>query len=181
MSDSVADRAALLVRHAVRPAARARYEAWIGEVARECRRFAGFQGTAVIRPEGSGTSYTLLVHFDSDAQLQAWVGSEQRRRLVGELRPLLLRTERLRAGAGLWFTQALAGERQPKAYKQFLVTFSAIYPLSQGVPALLRMLTDSWHLPAGAIPLLSSGLIVWLMVYVIMPRYVKAVSGWLFR
>ncbi|KQV91127.1 hypothetical protein ASD15_03490 [Massilia sp. Root351] len=181
MKDSVADRAALLVRHAVRPAARGRYEAWITEVTSECRRFAGFQGTAVIRPEGRDTSYTLLVHFDSDAQLQAWVGSEQRRRLVEELRPLLLRTERLRAGVGLWFTPALAGERQPKPYKQFLLTFSAIYPLSQGVPALLRTLTEGWPLPAGAIPLLSAGLIVWLMVYVIMPRYVRAVSGWLLR
>lgn len=181
MSGGVADRAALLVRHAVRPAARQKYEDWIANVTRECQRFAGFQGVAVIRPSAGDFGYTLLVHFDSHAQLQAWVGSEQRGRLVEELRPLLLRAERLRAGVGLWFTPANDGQRQARPYKQFMLTFSAIYPLSQGVPALLSMLTEGWPLPAGVVPLLASGLIVWLMVYVIMPRYVKAVSGWLFR
>ncbi len=181
MSAGVADQAALLVQHAVRPAARARYEDWIATVTLECQSFAGFQGVAVIRPTGRDLAYTLLVHFDSHAQLQDWVGSAQRRRLVEELRPLLLRAERLRAGMGLWFAPALAGARQAKPFKQFLLTFSAIYPLSQAVPALLRRLTEGWSLPAGLLQLCASALLVWLMVYVVMPRYVRAVSGWLFR
>ena len=62
-----------------------------------------------------------------------------------------------------------------------LLTLSAIYPLSQAVPAALRMVTDGWNLPAGLVQLCISALVVWLMVYVVMPRYVKAASGWLFR
>jgi len=118
----------------------------------------------------------LLVHFDSHAQLQAWIGSEQRRRLVDELR-----SERPRTGMGLWFALALAGARQAKPFKQFLLTFSAIYPLSLAVPAILCMLTKGWSLPTGLVQLCASALLVWLMVYVVMPRYVKAASSWLFR
>src|SRR5450830_115022 len=129
MSAGVADKAALLVQHAVAPAAREQYEAWVAAVTLECQRFAGFQGVAVIRPTSKDPAYTLLVHFDSHAQLQTWVGSAQRRRLVEELRPLLLRAERVRAGMGLWFMPALIGAPQAKPFKQFLLTFSAIYPL----------------------------------------------------
>lgn len=178
MSEGAADQATLLVQHAVGPGDRVRYEAWIAAVTLECQRFAGFQGVAVMRPKGKETLYTLLVHFSTHAQLQDWVGSEQRRRLVDELRPLLLHAERVEAGIGLWFMPAL---RQPRPFKQFLLTFSAIYPLSQAVPALLRWLTRDWGLPAALLQLAAAVLLVWLMVYVVMPRYVKAVSGWLSR
>lgn len=178
MNENAADQATLLVQHAVAPSDRAQYEAWIAAVTLECQRFAGFQGVAVVRPKGKETSYTLLVHFSTHAQLQAWVGSEQRRRLVDQLRPLLLRAERVEAGMGLWFMPPL---RQPRPYKQFLLTFSAIYPLSQAVPALLRWLTEGWGLSPVLLQLLASSLLVWLMVYVVMPRYVKAVAGWLSR
>ncbi|MQA22454.1 antibiotic biosynthesis monooxygenase [Rugamonas rivuli] len=180
MSQGAADQAALLVQHAVAPAARTQYEAWVANVTLECQRYTGFQGVAVMRPKGRDTTYTLLVHFDTHAQLQDWVGSERRRQLVEELRPLLLREERVRAGMGLWFTPAYTGP-QAKPYKQFLLTLSAIYPLTQMVPAVLRMLTGSWGLPSALVQLSASALTVWLMVYVIMPRYVKAVSSWLTR
>jgi len=42
MNAGVADRAALLVQHAVVPAAKEQYEEWITAVTLECQRFAGF-------------------------------------------------------------------------------------------------------------------------------------------
>lgn len=100
----------------------------------------------------------------------------------------------IRSNAGAWSTNcgpycygpsacvpAQAGARQAKPFKQFLLTFSAIYPLSVAVPAILRMLTKGWSLPTGLVQLCASALLVWLMVYVVMPRYVKAASSWLFR
>ncbi len=176
-----ADRAALLVQHEVRPAARERYEAWVAAVTRACQRFEGFQGVALLRPQGEGEGYTVIVQFDSHEQLQSWVGSVERHCLVAQLQPLLQRAERLRTGMGLWFAPALAGARQARPYKQFLLTFSAIYPLSIVVPAALRALTEGWGLPAALVQLLATCLIVWLMVYLVMPRYVRAVAGWLLR
>ncbi|WP_374581376.1 hypothetical protein [Pseudoduganella sp.] len=178
MNEGTADQATLLVQHAIAPADRGRYEAWIAVVTLECQRFVGFQGVAVMRPKRKETLYTLLVHFSTHAQLQTWLGSQQRSRLVNELQPLLLHAERVEAGMGLWFMPAM---RQPRPFKQFLLTLSAIYPLSQGVPMLLRWLTRDWGLPPALQQLCATVLLVWLMVYVVMPRYVKAVSGWLSR
>lgn len=176
-----AERAALLVQHAVAPAARGRYEAWLAEVTRECRRFDGFQGVAVLRPARQKDGYTVIVHFDTHAQLQAWISSAQRRRLVAALPPLLEQAERLRTGMELWFTPDLSPGRQARPYKQFLLTFSAIYPLSLLVPAGLRLLIQDLDPPTGLVQLAGTALIVWLMVYVVMPRYVRAVASWLFR
>lgn len=178
---SAADRAALLVQHEVAPVARERYEAWVAAVTRASQRFEGFQGVTLLRPQSESEGYTVIVQFDRHEQLQSWLGSAERHRLIVQLQPLLQRAERLQAGMGLWFTPALAGGRQAKPCKQFLLTFSAIYPLSLVVPAALRALTEGWGLPAALVQLLATGLIVWLMVYLVMPRCVRAVAGWLLR
>ena len=62
-------------------------------------------------------------------------------------------------------------------YKQFLLVLSVIYPLSLVVPGLLQSLP----LPAEARGLLAATVIVGLMTYVIMPRYTRLVSAWLYR
>jgi antibiotic biosynthesis monooxygenase (ABM) superfamily enzyme len=81
-----------------------------------------------------------------------------------------------------WFTPPPAG-KPAKPYKQFLVTLSAIFPLTIIVPWALQP-GFSWA-PFLAMPgirhLAIAAVIVALMVYVIMPRYTRAVSHWLFR
>ncbi|WP_342705535.1 antibiotic biosynthesis monooxygenase [Burkholderia arboris] len=181
MSGAASDNAALLVRHEIAPEARERYEAWLAEVTQACRQFPGFQGAAVIRPEKGEDTYTVMVNFATHAQLMEWVGSAQRLRLVEALHPLLRHAERIRAGMGLWCAPALTGAPQAKPYKQFLLTYSAIYPLSQVVPAALGSVTTSLALPDFLAHLITTGVMVWLMVYWIMPRYVRAVAGWLFH
>jgi hypothetical protein len=181
MSAGGAERAALSVRHVVAPQAQARYEAWIAEASRESRRFPGFQGVTVLRPPPGALDYTVVVHFESEALLQAWVGSAQRRELIARVRPLLSHNESLSAGLGLWFAPALVGARPPRPYKQFLLTFSAIYPLSQAVPAALRWLSADSGLHPAWLQLAATAITVWIMVYLLMPRYVRALAGWLAR
>jgi antibiotic biosynthesis monooxygenase (ABM) superfamily enzyme len=68
----------------------------------------------------------------------------------------------------------------PRRWKQYLVTWSAIYPLILGVPPLIvpglhRLDITSNYLEK----LFVSGIVVGLMVYVVMPRYTKLVHDWL--
>jgi antibiotic biosynthesis monooxygenase (ABM) superfamily enzyme len=70
----------------------------------------------------------------------------------------------------------------PKRYKQFLLTLSAIFPLTIVVPWLLGPLLGR----GGTIAFVGGKLvvataIVGLMVYVIMPRYTRVVANWLYR
>jgi antibiotic biosynthesis monooxygenase (ABM) superfamily enzyme len=63
------------------------------------------------------------------------------------------------------------------------MTWSAIYPLVLGVPLALTPVVGRLGLP-DTLPLhtlVNTGIVVFLMVYVVMPRYTRLMQRWLFR
>jgi uncharacterized protein len=161
-----------------------RYEDWLKEIASVAQRFAGHQGVNVIRPHGAGDVYTIVLHFDTVDNLRKWLDSDDRLQLVRKIRPFLRSEENIDIKTGLefWFTPPPGG-KPAKPYKQFLVTFSAILPLTILVPWLLQPLFARY--PTLALPLVShfiiAAAIVGIMTYVVMPHYTRLVARWLFR
>lgn len=166
------------------PGAVARYEEWLKEIIPVAQNFAGHRSVNVLRPQKADAPYTIILHFDTVAHLQDWLDSDTRDHLVRKVRPFLRTDEDvdIKTGFEFWFTPPPAG-KPAKAYKQFLVTLSAIFPLTIAVPWLLQPLLQ-WA-PALSLPpirqFLIAALIVGAMVYLIMPRYTRLVSRWLFR
>lgn len=162
----------------------AEYEAWLKEIMPVAQTFSGHRGVNVIRPHGQGDGYTIVLHFDTEAHLCAWLESDVRKRLVEKVRPYLHADEIIdvKPGIEFWFTPPDNRKAAP-AYKQFLVTLSAIFPLTVIVPWLLAPVFE--HVPAlaanGVRQLFVDTVIVALMIFLIMPRYVKLVSKWLYR
>ncbi len=83
----------------------------------------------------------------------------------------------------------LSGEDQhsktniPIRWKQFLVTWSAIFPLVTILPPLLLPLLRAIGLPANHYldMLIVTGTVVSLMVYLVMPHYTRLIQHWLFK
>lgn len=175
----------LVIEHEVRPERRDDYEAWLRDIAQAARRFPGHMGVNIIRPHATTSAYTIVLRFDSHAHLTRWVESTTRRSLIERVAPLLTTHENLeiRTGMEFWFTPPSAKPLHARPFKQFLITLSAIYPLTVVVPWALGPLFE--RTPGAAWPLLHklivAAVIVSLMVYVIMPRYTRRVAGWLFR
>jgi antibiotic biosynthesis monooxygenase (ABM) superfamily enzyme len=174
-----------VIQHDVRAGAQAQYEAWLKNITSVAQRFPGHGGVDIMRPpEGSGR-YTIVLRFDTLEHLQAWLGSETRRQLIAQVEPLLMRSDQvdIRTGLEFWFTPPTPPQRHPPPYKQFLLTLSAIFPLTLLVPWVLRPLFQA--MPVLGLPgvshFLISTVIVGLMTYVIMPRYTRLVVGWLYR
>lgn len=71
------------------------------------------------------------------------------------------------------------GQAKPPRYKVFLLTWLAIYPLITGIMLLL----GDWlnRLPLLLRTLLLTGLLVYLMTYVVMPKLMKVFDSWLFK
>lgn len=142
-------------------------------------------GVNLIRRHGVGTVCTMVLRFDSHAHLMGWVESDTRKRLIKQVQPLLLEAEQLEIQTGMefWFTPPSSKQLHAKPLKQFLITLSAIFPLTVVVPWALEPLFRL--APALGWPLASKFVvavaIVALMVYGIMPRYSRLVAGWLFR
>jgi antibiotic biosynthesis monooxygenase (ABM) superfamily enzyme len=173
-----------IIRQRPLPDAAARYEAWLKEIVPVAQSFAGHQGVNVIRPNAASEDYTIILHFDNVTNLRKWLDSETRMQLVEKIRPHLRTPEAIDIKTGLefWFTPSPAGKTAPP-YKQFLITLSAIYPLTLIVPWFLQPIFT--YVPTLGLPGISqlavAAIITALMVYVVMPRYTRLVSRWLFQ
>jgi len=175
----------VVIHHRVHRDQQVGYEAWLNEIAPLCQAAPGHLDWQIIRPiAGLSESYSVVIRFDTQEHLRQWMESEARQRLIRQVRPLLAVDDAYRIHSGLDFLFAPAGSggKVPVRWKQFLVTWSAIYPLALGVPLLVLPALGALGLAGSRIvsTLFVTGIAVALMVYLIMPRYTKLVRKWLY-
>jgi antibiotic biosynthesis monooxygenase (ABM) superfamily enzyme len=169
----------------VRKDKHADYERWLDEIAPLCKAAPGHLDWHIVRPiAGLTETYTVLIRFDTKAHLQDWIESSERGRLIDKVRPLLVRGDDVFISSGLdfWFAPAGAKVQVPVRWKQYLVTWSAIYPLALAVPMVIAPLLHRAGAPSSVLltTLVVTGVVVYLMVYLVMPRYTRLIHKWLF-
>lgn len=171
----------LVIEHCLIDGAAAAYETWLEEIVPVAKRFAGHQGIDILRPGPHSTRYILVLRFDRMEHLRAWLDSAERAALIRRIEPWLETQETLQAASGLDYLFNTAPARPPRPFKQFLLTLSAIYPLTTVIPLAVKPLLAAlpWLAADWSSNLLIAGIIVYLMVYVVMPPYTKLVSHWL--
>lgn len=177
--------ATVVITHRVREGKHADYEAWMGEIAPLCKASPGHLDWHIVRPvAGLTETYTIIIRFNTAAHLKQWMESPTRGSLIEKVRPLLVTGDDFFVSSGLdfWFTPGGAQATVPVRWKQSLVTWSAIYPLVLGVPLVVRPLLLRIGAPDNPFltTLITTGILVFLMIYVVMPRYTKLIKRWLF-
>lgn len=170
-----------IIKHHLMPQHIPAYEDWLKEIMPAAQSFIGHQGVNVIRPAHGSTEYTVILHFDTEPNLMQWLQSDVRKELIAQVEPLLIQSEKVEIKTGLefWFTPQAQKAASP--YKQYLVTLSAIFPLTIFVPFLTNTFLSAPDMPHILKILVNDSIVVALMVFIIMPRYVRLVSRWLFR
>lgn len=178
--------ATAVITHRVGDNHQADYERWLGEIIPLCKTYPGHLGVQVIRPITDTTAtYTIIIRYDTQAHLLAWMHSPDRQRLIEKVRPFLADDDKFCVLEGLdfWFTPEAIKAKLPTRWKQFLVTWSAIYPLVLLMSYLVATaihelkLSENFYLRM----LFVTCAVVFLMVYVVMPCYTKLVHRWLFK
>lgn len=178
--------ATAVITHRVRTGYEGGYEAWLDEITPICKQSPGLLDWQIVRPlPGLTSTYTVILRFDTLGNLEHWRNSEARKQLIEKVRPLLVNEDDffVRTGLDFWFTPEGARTVVPVRWKQGLVTFTAIYPLTQLVPPVVLPVLRFTGLPAyrPVDGLIVTAILVVLMVYVIMPRYTRLIQRWLFR
>lgn len=178
--------ATVVITHRVLKDKHPEYETWLEEITPLAKASPGYLDWHMIRPiPGVVDTYAFIIRFDNEIHLKQWMESSTRTHLIEKVRPLLESDDDffVRSGLDFWFTPAEAKAKLPVRWKQYVVTWSAIYPLvllvSFGVTSALRMLNI--HSGRLVTTLVVTGLVVYLMVYIVMPRYTRLVHRWLFR
>jgi uncharacterized protein len=111
-----------------------RYREWQRRISAAESGFPGWQGTRVEPPVPAvQDDWTAVVRFDSDDHLQAWLDSDERKRLIDEASSQFgaeSHVRKVRGGFDNWFTAGQPpGTRPPPVWKQNMVVLLVLYPV----------------------------------------------------
>ena len=177
--------ASILIHHQVDPNQQARYESWLATIIEVAAGFPGHQGVTILKPNQGLQRYEIAVRFASEADAKHWLASDERQQLIGKVASLLQLPENVQISSGIdhWFQPLNSPAPHPVRWKQWLLTTLVICLLTMLIPPLLQLLFDAMPLLGlwGIRHLLSAGIIVGLVVYLVMPRLVPLLAGWLFK
>jgi len=173
----------LVIKHRVKQGQEAQYEAWLRRIVAIAGSYPGHLGVDVIRGKADGLHmFTCVLRFCSTDAMQSWLDSAQRRELVAEAAPMLADGDLTEVNPHneFWFVPA-SDTPPPPRWKQAVVTFCVICPLTLLIPLL-------WGPVFRAFPLLGNYVIgtalvtitiVLLVVYLLMPQATRLFAPWL--
>jgi antibiotic biosynthesis monooxygenase (ABM) superfamily enzyme len=116
----------------VKPGKEVEYRAWERKIAAAQSKARGLQGYR-FEPAVPGVQedHVAILRFDSEENLNAWLESPVRRRLVEEATPLTeeFHTRIVRAGFEQWFREAGAGAAPLPVWKMDMLVLLMLYPI----------------------------------------------------
>ncbi|MCH9682589.1 MAG: antibiotic biosynthesis monooxygenase [Deltaproteobacteria bacterium] len=173
----------VVVRHHLQPGAEVAFADWIEGISAASRQFEGYLGTEVTRPRGGPEPQRICVFRFTDVErLDRWMTSPERAAWLKKLGTLGTTEPQIDQFHGLeaWFppSRETPSSSTPVRWKMAAVTFAAIWPLVHFVP---RAVTSSLPAPPLALEALSTGVIVVLMTYLVMPKVTGLLGSWLRR
>ncbi|HNN93322.1 MAG TPA: antibiotic biosynthesis monooxygenase [Pseudomonadota bacterium] len=172
----------VVVTRRVRPGCEAAYEAWLDRLIQDASAMPGYVGAKIQRPQaGEAPVYTSIFRFDSTATLQAFEGSELRRRALRQVSDLVEADavwSRL-TGLEMWFTPP-AGTvvPQPSRLRMAIVMIAVVYALVLSIGQLVATVLAPAPPPVRL--LVTIVIEVFLMTYVLMPRLTRWLARWIY-
>ena len=115
----------------VEPGREPEFLLWTEAIQAAQSRFPGYMGSFVQAPVvGEPPHWAALVRFSTPAQLDAWLGSSERRALLDKADPTMSRwsNRRLAGGFGAWFAPEASGP-SPPAWKQTAPVLLVLFPV----------------------------------------------------
>lgn len=165
-----------------KPGSQAALENVIDRLAKAMANAPGYEGVTSLRPQrGHPPIYTMVAHFASQEDLDAWVSSELRGRLYAEAEEVSVGGLNVQQAAGLeaWFQ--MPGQPlvvPPPRYKMAILTWLAIFPLLVlanliATPLLSRLSPLARLLPVSIV-------LIAIMTWVVMPQMTRWFRFWLY-
>jgi antibiotic biosynthesis monooxygenase (ABM) superfamily enzyme len=144
--------ASAVIATRIKPGQEGAYRAWERRIAAAQAKAPGFQGYRFETPvPGVQEDWLAIVRFDSEANLQAWLDSPERKALLAETAPFIeeFHARIARTGFDQWFPSTAPGAQPAPAWKQNMLVLLLLYPVVFIFGALVQtpLLMDRGHLP----------------------------------
>lgn len=164
----------------LKPGNRNRYAEIHARLSELLHAYPGFLRTELFAPiEGVQEETVVVLAFDTRQHLDAWLESEERRRLLEEIDPYIEgdRTMNVVGGFAGWF--GLPGMARVKTWKQATIVLLAIVPTSLVLTGLRMWLLPDANWVLGV--LIGNVIGVIALSWVLMPVLTRLFAGWLRR
>lgn len=165
----------------VRPEHHDAYRLLHAEMLERISRFPGFRRSEVFEPVAGVQDDTVaLFGFDERSQLDAWLGSDERREIIEQMAPLVMgeRTVNVVGGFAGWFGADEVGAEVTR-WKQAVTVLLALAPTTVAVNLVRHELfPDLAVVPA---VLLGNFVTVPILTWVLMPWLTRRLDPWLRR
>jgi hypothetical protein len=162
----------------VRAGREAAFGDWSARIQRAQAQFPGYRGAYLQAPSREQAVWTTLVRFATTEQLDTWLASPERRRLIEESAALVetWSSRRLAGAFAGWFPPERSGA-MPASWKQSMVVLLMLFPIV--------MVEQRYLVPRlrGLDPVfgtfLGNAISVWLLAWPMMPLANRALNWWL--
>ncbi|MFZ5779684.1 MAG: antibiotic biosynthesis monooxygenase [Pseudomonadota bacterium] len=166
----------------VKPGKEAEYRAWERRIAAAQSKAPGLQGYRFEPPvPGVQDDYVAILRFDNQANLQAWLDSPVRRKLVAEAEPLTEEFHaRLGTGFEQWFRDEAAGSKPLPVWKMDMIVLLLLYPIVFlfGVFVHTPLFMKAWQL-AFPVALFLGNVVSVALTGFLVPWVAKRMGWWL--
>ncbi len=153
--------------------------AWQREVTALAGAYPGYQATEVYPPTGGGDEWVIIVHFDDEAMLHAWLDAPERAAWLAKLpqEALGFRQQTMPTGFGSWVAGQAADGTPVPHWKSFLLVLVGLYP----VVMLLTLIVSPQTTGLGtAFAMLVGNVIsVATLEWAVMPLLNRVLGSWL--
>ena len=170
------------ISHYVKPGREIGYEEWLLGIAAAAKNFDGHCGVSIIRPHNvTDPEYTIILRFNRYSHLRNWMESDVRQEWIERAKPLVQKPENVEVMSGLetWFSLPDKPlNSPPPRYKMVIITWFAVYFCLTIIQYLLAPIFKL--LPSVLVPIISTGMVVALLTYVVMPRLTRLLYRWLY-
>ena len=124
--------ASLVISSRLRPGQEDMYRRWEQRIAAAQAKAPGFQGYRLEPPiAGVQDDWLAIIRFDSEHNLENWLQSPERLKLVKESEPFTdsLNTRIVRSGFDQWFPASKGGAPSAPVWKQDMIVLLLLYPI----------------------------------------------------
>jgi antibiotic biosynthesis monooxygenase (ABM) superfamily enzyme len=161
------------VSHKVTQESEDEFLAWQDRLRLAESRFPGFRGTELFRPvAGVQDEWTALYRYDSAADLDRWLVSDERKQLLAEGDKFAdFKSRTIDNSFGNWFAFDEHGEKAPPPsdIKTSIAVWVGLYP----TVVLLTLALSPLHMPLWLSLLVGNLLSSFAMTFLTMPYYVN--------
>lgn len=171
----------VLISRNVRAGSEADFERTTRSLMQVAASFRGFLGAQLVHPgedpDIEDTMYHVVLAFDTQAHLDAWQTSPERRHGLTAAAPFIQGTPSVKpmSGLGLWFRTS---QPNPPRWKVAVVTWLGICPTVYLLFWLTGDLLQAWDLLPRTIILTAAVVVV--MTWAIAPQLTRFLRPWLF-